>query len=112
MSLGARLSQNPRAVRVGAQIRLARGALGISQAELARRIGHKHKSDIGAWESGARFPSRDKLEKVDAELNQDGRLLRIAGYTLEESALADEIRAVIDAHVVAMLADLDRLLGR
>jgi len=93
-------------------MRLARGALGISQAELAKRIGHPHKSDIGAWETGARFPSRELLEKVDGELNQEGHLLKIAGYTIEETPIVEEIRAVIDAHVIAMLADIDRLLGR
>lgn len=112
MSLGDRLSRNPRAVRLGTALKLARGAFGISQAELARRIGHPHKSDIGAWETGARFPSKDLLTKVDAELDQEGRLLRIAGYTIEDIPIADEIRSVIDAHVIAMLADIDRLLGR
>jgi hypothetical protein len=52
------------------------------------------------------------LVKLDDELNQEGHLLKIAGYTLEEVPVADEIRAVIDAHVIAMLADIDRLLGR
>lgn len=105
------MSRNPRAIRLATAMKLARGALGISQAELARRINYPHKSDIGAWETGARFPAKDVLQRIDDELNQDGHLMRIAGYTLTDNSITDEIRAIIDHHVVLMLADIDRLLN-
>lgn len=106
------LSRNPRAVRLGTAMRLARNAIGLSQAQLAERIGHKHKSDIGAWEQGDRFPSEEVLARIDRELHQDGHLLSIAGYALEDSTITDEIQAVIDAHTAAMLRDINRILGR
>lgn len=106
------MSRNPRSVRLGTQIRLARDAAGLSQAKLAERIGHKHKSDIGAWELGDRFPSQEVLAKIDDALHQDGRLLRIAGYSLEDSAIGEELQSVIDAHLQSMMRDINRILGR
>ena len=109
---GERLSRNPRANRLGIQLRLARNAAGLSQAQLAQRIGHKNKSDIGAWETGDRFPSEERLARLDEALGQEGRLLEIAGYSIQDSMIGDELQAVIDAHVEQMMQDIRRLLGR
>lgn len=43
-------------------LRIARAAANISQAEIAKRVGH-HESAVSRWESGTRTPS---LEQVDA----------------------------------------------
>lgn len=93
-------------------MKLARTAAGLSQAKLADAVGHKHKSDIGAWEAGDRFPAEDVLARIDKELGQEGHLLTIAGYTLDESTVAEEIQSVIDHHMVQMMADIQKILGR
>jgi transcriptional regulator with XRE-family HTH domain len=108
------VSRNPRAARLGTAMRLARSAKGWSQAELAKRIDLKPttKSLVGAWETGDRFPSEEMLAKIDKALGQDGHLLAIAGFTIEDSAIADEIQDVIDHHMGEMMRDINRLLGR
>ena len=49
------------------RIRELRERLGISQSELARRMGVKHRSVI-QWETGKAMPTADKLPKLAAIL--------------------------------------------
>lgn len=48
-------------------IAIARNRAGISQAELARRIG-KPRSQVCDWESGRRNPKLDALQKIAVAL--------------------------------------------
>ena len=59
--------KDPRAVRVGARIRAARDAKGVTQSQLARAI-EVPDSYISRWERGDNMPSWDNLEAIAAEL--------------------------------------------
>lgn len=64
------------------RIRELRERLGISQSELARRMGVKHTSVI-QWETGKAMPTADKLPKLAA----------ILGVTIDELYKAPRIGA-------------------
>jgi transcriptional regulator with XRE-family HTH domain len=57
--------QTPRAVRVGARIKAARTAKGMSQSAFARALpGHVADSYVSRWERGINMPSWDHLEHI------------------------------------------------
>ena len=53
---------------IGANIRAARKAAGVSQKELAERL-QVHQKDISRWENGAHVPTVEMLVKICRELN-------------------------------------------
>jgi len=59
---------------VGATIRAARKAEGISQAQLAESIGST-QPQVSAWERGTRSPKASDLQRIAEAL---GRVLRVS----------------------------------
>ena len=59
---------------VGATIRAARRAEGVSQAQLAERIGST-QPQVSAWERGTRSPKASDLQRIAEAL---GRVLRVS----------------------------------
>ena len=53
---------------VGKRIREARQAMGMTQAELAKRLGVTYQN-IGQWENGKRIPRVETLMKIGQALN-------------------------------------------
>ena len=54
-------------MKIGERIRHAREKIGISQSELARRIGVKPQA-VQAWEAGKNGPSRKRIQALASEL--------------------------------------------
>ncbi len=79
----------------GSVVRRARQRAGISQAELARRLGTKQPV-VARWESGARVPS---LESVTRAVEACGLALDVAVVERDEGeeALLREWRALSPA---------------
>ncbi len=63
--------------KIGEKIKLARKALDLTQADLAKKIRTRQKS-ISIYENGVSFPSLRTLVKIAKVLNKP------AGYFLEE----------------------------
>ena len=59
---------------VGATIRAARRAEGVSQAQLAERIGST-QPQVSAWERGTRSPKASDLQRIAEAL---GRVLQVS----------------------------------
>ena len=55
-------------MNIGEKIRQARTDAGVSQAELAERIG-VYQKDICRWETGVRTPSLEMFAKICRALN-------------------------------------------
>lgn len=55
-------------MNIGEKIRQARTDAGVSQAELAERIG-VYQKDVCRWETGARTPSLEAFTKICRALN-------------------------------------------
>ena len=53
---------------IGANIRKARKAAGVSQKELAERL-QVYQKDISRWENGERTPTMEVFTKICRELN-------------------------------------------
>jgi len=56
-------------------LRSARVKLGISQSDLARKLGYQHTT-ISRWESGTSTPSSTDLSKWTTELHRHARRLK------------------------------------
>ena len=59
---------------IGENIRQVRTSAGVSQAELAERIG-VYQKDICRWETGARTPSLEAFAKICKALNVSADVL-------------------------------------
>lgn len=95
------------------KLKLAREAAGLSQRELARRIGWDN-SQISKLEKGQRIhlPPPADVQKLDDELKQDGRLMEVAGYLGGTTTIGPELREILDQHISAIVEEISRLLGR
>ena len=67
-------------MNIGEKIRQARTDAGVSQAELAERIG-VYQKDICRWETGARTPSLEAFTKICRALNVSADALLELGYS-------------------------------
>lgn len=74
--------------RVGTKIKLRRQALGLTQAQLAEKVG-VHESTVTAWESGKQSPSRH-LGKLEAVLR-----FSLDGGWHEEEVFEDPAEAAL-----------------
>lgn len=61
--------------KIGENIKKYRILRGLSQEELAHRLGYKGKSTISNWETGANFPSQEKQEELIQILGIDANTL-------------------------------------
>jgi len=89
---------------VGTNIRKYRVARGLSQAELAERIGKK-RSAVGNYESGTREPDYDTLSALAAALEVSA--MDLLGEDSEEEALwelREELRRDRDRRILFSLA--------
>lgn len=94
----------PSLVLLGEELRIARKARGLTQEQLACRV-YCTNSLISMLELAQRVPKQDLIERLDASLDCDGRLVRLlklverdglpgwAAALLEAEALAIAIRA-------------------
>lgn len=68
------------AVRLGDALRRARAASGVSQAELARRLG-VIPQELNRWEAGRRRVPIETLEAAEQAMGAEpGTVFRLAGY--------------------------------
>jgi transcriptional regulator with XRE-family HTH domain len=72
---------------IGGRIAEARAAAGLTQTELAARIGHAART-VQAWESNDRHPRMDALRQLALALGQD-----VAWFYSEPDAPVDTSRA-------------------
>ena len=89
---------------VGTNIRKYRVARGLSQAELAERIGKK-RSAVGNYESGTREPDYDTLSALAAALEVSA--VDLLGENSDEDALwqlREELRRDRDRRILFSLA--------
>jgi len=96
------------AATFGDRVAAAREKIGLSQGDLARRLGVKDKT-ILAWENDVSEPRANKLSMMSGVLNVSMRWL-LTGEG-EEVAGPDE-GAVIPAEVNALLAELREVRGQ
>lgn len=75
--------------RVGANIKRAREAYGLSQVELARLVG-VHEVSVSRWETGTYFPRFVELFRVAQVLHTDPAYL-----TMDAEAGTDNVAAEI-----------------
>jgi transcriptional regulator with XRE-family HTH domain len=81
--------------RLARLVRSARAASGMSQTELANRIGTS-KQFVGLLESGRNRASVDTLQRMAAELNLDEKLL--IGAMLEDQIGGEYLVMVVQEH--------------
>lgn len=89
------------AATFGDRITGAREALGLSQEELARRLGVKLKT-IRAWEDDLAEPRANKLQMLAGLLNVSIRWL----LTGEGDGIAAPEEAAVPAEITALLTEL------
>jgi transcriptional regulator with XRE-family HTH domain len=65
------------AARLGADIKRRRIEAGMTQAEVAKRVGYTRQYVSHAERVGEDFPSRDLTEALDSVLGADGALIRL-----------------------------------
>jgi transcriptional regulator with XRE-family HTH domain len=104
---------------IGKRIKQRRNELGITQSELARRMGYKHKSSINKIELGKNDVSQSKIIRFAEALNttpaylmgwETSEAARLRLYTNKLNGLIDKIEkldasdlARIDERVSTML---------
>lgn len=71
---------------VGERIRSARKAAGLTQAQLAKKLGVPYQS-VGQWERGTRNPKYETLERIAAALETSASELMGLGAVTEELLL-------------------------
>lgn len=75
---------DPVAVRLGEGLRKARAAAGISQAELARRLGVA-PNQVNRWEAGGRRLDLETIQQAEALMSlPGGTVFRLAGYVKDD----------------------------
>lgn len=88
----------------GERIKLSREQKGISQAELARKLGIS-RSSVNAWESGLSAPTAAYLIELSRLFHvstdyllgiEKGNQLNLAGYSREELKLINNLISYID----------------
>ncbi|WP_165486194.1 helix-turn-helix transcriptional regulator [Frankia sp. Cppng1_Ct_nod] len=85
----------PVVVLLGVEIRRQRLASGLSQRELARRVGLSSHSNLGDYERGVRLPPRDIVTALEAALGAvDGAFGALHRQALLERAEAWANRAL------------------
>lgn len=88
-----------------ARLTKARVAAGLSQKQLAARLGHRHPNLINAWEKGRKRPSPDSLRRLAVALGIDiGRLIGRQPATLRSLRMA----AGLNQHDVAAAVGVPR----
>jgi transcriptional regulator with XRE-family HTH domain len=65
--------------QVGAALRLAREAGGLSLRQMAKRVGHNSHSTISAYENGVTMPSDAVVEGYERVLGLSGELIELLG---------------------------------
>lgn len=75
-------------VNTARAVRVARAALGITQDELARRIG-AHESSVSRFEGGSRKPTVDRMEAVARALDIPLPILMSLGQDEEDGSFTD-----------------------
>lgn len=55
--------------RIGAAIKAARLVRGLSQRELAAKLGYEHYQRVLLWESGRTLPTLEAFEKMETVLD-------------------------------------------
>ena len=98
---------------VGSRLREQREGLGITQEELAERLG-KTRNTVGAWERGDQYPSGEFYSVAHAwgfdvlyiVTGQRG-LGTVGTLTAEEASIVDHYRAATDGGRAAARAVLD-----
>ena len=96
---------------VGSRLREQREALGVTQEELAERLG-KTRNTVGAWERGDQYPSGEFYAMApgwgfDVLYILTGAHGAVAKMTAEESTLVDNYRSATDGGRAAARAVLD-----
>ncbi|GAA0250413.1 helix-turn-helix transcriptional regulator [Saccharothrix mutabilis subsp. mutabilis] len=74
----------------GATLRRRRKLAGLSQKDLAARLGYHH-SVISRWESGHRRPDLDLVRRVDAVLAAGGELVEALAHTADPDTHAADL---------------------
>lgn len=96
------------ALSFGDQLRLLRRKLGLSQQELAQRLGYTSPAFVSRWENGRTVPRRGHIAQLADSLNLDpleaSSLLAAAGYS-PPAALEGNLGSLTDQVSIA-LSDL------
>jgi len=88
----------------GSKIRKIRKEKGMSQMELAKKLGYKSNSYIADVEAGKFIPSKDKLKKIAKALN-------IPFSQLEEILIKSKIKelGIKDKELIDLFVDVPKL---
>ena len=76
--------------RVGQNIRVARTEAGLTQTELAERLGI-HQESVSRWERGTVTPSVSQVFRIAEALGIDAAWLMMRGR-MEQGEIAEELR--------------------
>lgn len=92
---------------LGLRIRAARQQAGLTQSQLAERVGGVYKGTVSKWESGAQSPSRH-LAAIEAALG-----IQLSDHerpALRLSDLAQLSNAELTNHLARIVAEVARRL--
>lgn len=81
----------------GHEVKRAREALGISKAELGRRLGLKSPSAVSQWEAGESGITEERLIALEAALGRQGELGWIVGFGQPPTKAQPSVEAAIEA---------------
>jgi transcriptional regulator with XRE-family HTH domain len=73
---------------LGRALASARQEMGISQEELARRLGHQSRTALSRWENGAQFPSLGLLSRWCSAL---GLVAEKSGVVVQVTEVTDQL---------------------
>ena len=97
-------------MNIGDRVRELREEKGMTQQELAERLGYKHKSSLAHIENNERDIPRSMVVKLADILETTPAYLM--GWTEKESAPENDLKGTIIAKVNQLSdSQLDRLLG-
>lgn len=89
-------------MNIGQAIRNLRSKQGMTQTELARRVGVSVNA-VSAWETGKTFPPKDTIKRICEALGVPTSYLLIS--TLEEKDVPEDMRVLYRA-LITPLKDL------
>jgi transcriptional regulator with XRE-family HTH domain len=91
---------------LGAELRRRRKALGLSQQQMARRLGLSAHSSVTYYESGRRLPPTDIIDAYERHLDvPTGRLHRARLQVLASLAESDEVSPPRQDHMPCVHSD-------
>ena len=99
--------------KIGENIRRKREELGLSQEELATRVGYRHKASINKIELGLNDPPQNKIIKIAEVLGTTPAVLM--GWVDEETSKKNDARVSIafqssyDKELFEMVEKLSKL---